>query len=228
MAESFDAQTTERIIATIFCHLRFPLCLPALKHPTFTSSAICLPVRLHSPLHGRAGLPASWHRLGGSGGPGGHANVASTVRNRPGEHERKPAGEASASRHLLRVRLPFAVQVHAPFPPPLSPSTSITAPPPLGHSQLGRQRAAGTNRASSRVFFLSPRAAGRVDPPLASARRIARAVDPASPVSSLPSSASVGSVVVACAVVWYQGAWNGFGVEFRSFHALLSAEMGDT
>jgi hypothetical protein len=114
-------------------------------------------------------------------------------------HGSRPAKQARSACHL-RVRLPFANAAH----PvqcrcmnlsllPLSAS-SITAPPP--HSATppcGRQRHEQSTPSTLPQFPFSPygepRRPDRPDPSPPSARRIAQGVDPASPVSSLPSSA---------------------------------------
>jgi len=95
-----------------------------------------------------------------SGAPGGGRNWASKcgkygVRNRPRNHKgSRPAKQAPATcvcAYHLRCK------VHAPFPPPPVSILSITAPSPTRPLPAGE--AAGTNRARSRVFVLSPHGA---------------------------------------------------------------------
>jgi hypothetical protein len=155
------------------------------------------------------------------------------VRNRPRKHGRKPAGEASACH--LRVRLPFAVQVHAPFPPPpvsidLYNRASPTRPLPAGEAACSRHEQSTLSSHLPLPARRPPAPRSGRPPPASALRPPDRAgADPAFsgefPAFLCFARASVGSVIRACGVVLY--AWNGFGVEFGSFYALLSAETGD-
>lgn len=147
-------------------------------------------------------------------------------------HGSRPAKQAPATcvcGYNLRV-LPIRCSAGAcTFPSsPLSPS-SITAPPPLGHSPQGRQRHKQSTPSSRRL--LPVRRADRLDSPSAlrlpdrGGRRSSFSGE--FPAFLCSACASVGSVVRAYGVVLCQGAWNGFGVEFGSFYAFGSAEMGD-